>query len=76
MEAKNMKRALSRREFLSATAGVVASGLILSSVPTIALADELVPMASAAGARINPYSVAMSGSRTLSNFPTHICFSS
>lgn len=68
MEAKNMKRALSRREFLSATAGVVASGLILSSVPTIALADEFVPMASAAGARINPYSVAMSGSRTLSNF--------
>lgn len=59
-------KTLSRRDFLSAAALVMVGGLSLTTAPAVAIAEQPLPMA--AGRRINPYSVAMSGSRNLSTF--------
>lgn len=68
MNAEILKKSLSRREFLSTAVAAAASGLVLTAAPSIASADELLTFAAAAGARVNPYAVAMSGSRTMSYF--------
>ena len=57
-------QSLTRRSFLSLGASALGSGLLFSMGPEIALADQA--RASAPGKRINPYSVNMSGGRTIS----------
>ena len=66
METKFSEMSLSRREFLSAA--VIAGGcLALGSAASPAFAEEVSTLATT-GHRINPYSVAMSGARTLSSY--------
>ena len=60
------KRTISRRDLIAAGVFALGNGLVFSSLPSTALADQR--RAISPGRLIDPYSVTMSGARTVSSF--------